>query len=75
MQWLHILMRKLNGMAMRPNQAPDEYLSEGFQQRDKLEYIGESFTEVRILDLILERLGGEYEPIQFAAKRDSEISL
>ena len=46
-----------------------------FQQRGGLEYIGERFTEARILDLIPENLSDEYEPIRFAAERDSEISL
>ena len=46
-------MRKLNGMTMRPNQDPDEYLTEVFQQRDELEHIDDSFTEARILDIIL----------------------
>ena len=32
-QWWRILMRKLNGMAMRLNQDPDEYLTGVFQQR------------------------------------------
>ena len=35
------------------NQDPDEYLTEVFQQLDELEHIGESFTQARILDLIL----------------------
>ena len=75
MQRRHILKHKLNGMTMRPNQDPDEYLTEVFQQRDELEHIGESFTEPRILDIILEGLSNEYEPIRFAAERDPEISL
>ena len=37
--------------------------------------IGESFTEARLLDLILEGLNDEYEPIQFVAEREPEISL
>ena len=44
MQRRHILMCKMNGMTMRPNQDPDEYLTEVFQQRDELEHIGESYT-------------------------------
>ena len=68
-------MRKLNGMTMRPNQDPDEYLTEVFQQRDQLEHIAESFAEACILDIILEGLSDEYEPIRFAAERDPEISL
>ena len=56
-------MRKLDSMAMTPHQDPDEYLTEVFQQRDELEYIGESFTEARILDITLEGLSDEYEPI------------
>ena len=47
-------MRKLNGMVVMPNQDPDECLTEGFQQRDKVEHIGESLLGARILDLILE---------------------
>ena len=66
-------MRKLNGMAMKPNQGSDEYLTEGFYHRNELEHIGESFTEARMLNLILEGLSDEYEPIQFAAERDPEI--
>ena len=68
-------MRTLNGTTMRPNQNPDEYISESFQQRDELEHIGESFTEGRILDITLEGLSDEYKPIRFAAERDLEISL
>ena len=68
-------MRKLNGMTMRPTQEPDEYLTEVFQQRSELEHIGESFTEARILYIILEGLSDEYEPIRFAAERNPEISL
>ena len=75
MQRRRILMRKLDGMAMIPNQDPDEYLGEVFQQRDELEHIGESFTEAPILDVMLEGLSDEYEPIRFAAERDPEISL
>ena len=62
-------------MTMVPDQDSDEYLTEVFQQRDELEYIGESFTEACILDLILEGLSDEYEPISFAAERDPEIPL
>ena len=58
-----ILMRKLNGMTMRSNQDPHEYLFEVCQQRDEIEHIGESFMEERILDIILEGLSDEYEPI------------
>ena len=75
MQQRRILMRKLNGMTIRPNQDPDIYLTEVFQQRDELEHVGESFTEARNLDIILEGLSNEYEPIRFAAERDPEISL
>ena len=75
MQWQYILMRKLNGMVMLPNQDPNENLIEVFQQRNELEHIGESFLEVRILDLISKGPSEEYEPIRFAAKRDHEISL
>ena len=46
-----------------------------FQPREELEKIGESFTEGQILDLILEILRDEFEPIRFAAERDPEISL
>ena len=60
---------------MRSNQDPDEYLTEVIQQRDELEHICESFTEARILDIILESLSDEYELIRFAAERDSGISL
>ena len=62
-------MHKLNGMTMRPNQDP------GFQQRDELEHIGGSFTEARILEIILKGASNEYEPIRFAAERDPKISL
>ena len=68
-------MRKLNGMTMTPNQDPDEHLTQVFQQRDELERIGKTFTEARILDIIPEDLSDEYEPIRFAAERDSETSL
>ena len=67
--------RKLNGITMRSNQDPDEYLTEVIQQRDELAHIGESFAEATILDMILEGLSDEYEPIRLAAERDSEISL
>ena len=63
MQRRRILIRKLNGMTMRPNQNSDEYLTEVFQQRDELEHIGESFTEAEILEIILEGLSDEYEPM------------
>ena len=75
MQRRRILMHKLNGMTMRPNRDPDEHLTAFFQQRDELEHIGESFAEARILDIILEGLSDEYEPIRFAAEWDQEISL
>ena len=65
------LILKLDGA---PNQDSNKYLTEVFQQRDELEHIGESFTEARILDLILEGLRDEYEPRIFVAKRDPEIS-
>ena len=75
MQRRRVKMRKLNGMTMRPNQDPDEYLTEVFQQRDELEHIGESFAEARILDVIMEGLSDEYKSIRFAAERDPEISF
>ena len=59
-------MGKLKGIVMMPNRDPDEYLTEVFQQRDEFEGIGESFTEVCILDLIVEGL---------SAERDRDISL
>ena len=62
-------------MTMRPNQDPDQHLTDIFQQQDELEHIGESCTEARILDLILEGLSDEYEPIRFAAERDPDILL
>ena len=70
-----ILMRKLNGMVMRPNQDSGECLTEVVQQRDELKHVGESFTEACILDLIREGLSDEYEPIRFATERVPEISL
>ena len=54
MQRRRILIRKLNGMTMSPNEDSDEYLTQVFQPRDELEHIGETFTEARILDIILE---------------------
>ena len=68
MQRRRILMRKLNGMTVRPNQDPGEYLTQGFQQRDELEHIGETFTEARILDITLKGLSDEYESIRFTAR-------
>ena len=68
-------MHKLNGIVMMPNQDPDTYLTEVFPQRDELEDTDESFTEARILDLILEDLSDEYKPIRFAAERDPKILL
>ena len=50
-------------MTMRPNQNIDEYLTEVFQQRDELEHIGGSFTEAEMLEIILEGLSDEHEPI------------
>ena len=75
MQRRRLLMHKLNGMTMTRNQYPDEYLTQVFHQRDELEHVGETFTEARMLDIILEDLSDEYEPIRFAAERDPEISL
>ena len=75
MQQRRIIMRKLNGMVIKPNQDPDDYLTEVFQQRHELEHISESLTEARIWDLILDGLSDEYESIRFAAERDPEISL
>ena len=75
MQRRRLLMRKLNGMTMRRNQDLDGYPTQVVQQRDELEHIGETFTEARILGIILEGLSDEYEPIRFAAERDPEISL
>ena len=46
-----------------------------FQQRDELKTIGESFTEVHILDLILKSLSDVDEPIRFATNLDLKISL
>ena len=75
MQRRRILMRKLNGMAMTPNQDPDEYVAQIFQQPNELEHIVESCMEAHILDIILEGLSNEHKPIQFAAERDPEVSL
>ena len=74
MQRRRILMRKLTGMVMRPNQDLDEYLTEVFQQRDELEHISESCTEAHIFSFILQHLSGEYDPVRFTAERDPEIS-
>ena len=74
MQRWHILMRKLNGMNLKPNQDSDEYLTGVFQQRDELEPIGESFTDARVLGIILKGLSDKYEPIRFTVERDPEIS-
>ena len=68
MQRRRILVCKLNSMVMMLNKDLEEYLTEVFQQRDELEHIGESFTEVRILNIILESFSGEYKPIRFAAE-------
>ena len=68
-------MRKLNGMVMKPNQDPNEYITEVFRQRDELEHIGESFIEARILYIILHGLRDKKKPIKFAADREPEISL
>ena len=75
MQLRRILMCKLNGMAMRLNQDPHGYLTKVFQQRDKPEHIDEGLREARFLHFILEGLSDNYEPIQFAAERNPEISL
>ena len=75
MQRRLILMRKLNGMVMRSNQDQGEHITKVFQQRDKLEHIGESFTKACILDRIVEGLSDEYESVRFAAERDLDISL
>ena len=64
MQQRRILMPKnLNGMIVGPNQDPDDYLTGVFQQRDELEHICVSFAEVRTLDILLDGLTDEYEPI------------
>ena len=60
MQQRRILTCKPNGMVMIPNQDPDEYLTEVFQQRDELGHIGESFIEARIFDLILKGFRDNY---------------
>ena len=52
-------MRKLNVLVMKSNQDPDKYLTQVFQQRDELEHMCQSFTEERILDLILEGLSDD----------------
>ena len=54
---------------------PDENLTQVFQRRDEAEHIGDSFTEARILDLILKGVSDAYEPIRFAAEQDPKISL
>ena len=74
MQRWRLLMRKLDGMTMAPNQEPYEYRTEFFQQRGELENIGKSFTQALILGIILEGISDEYEPIRFAAERNPEIS-
>ena len=75
MQRRRVLMRKLSGMVITPNQDPDEYLLEVVQQGDELEHIGESFTEAYILDITRESLSDEYEFVRFTAEWDPEISL
>ena len=67
-QRLRILILKLNGMVIMPNQDPGKSFAEGFQQWDALEKIGESCTEVRVFGRILEGLGNEPELIRFAAE-------
>ena len=61
-QGRRVLKHKLKGMVMIPDQDPDEKITQVFQQQDEFEHIGESFTEARILYLILEGLQTSTSP-------------
>lgn len=75
MQRRCLLMRQFDSKIMSPKQDPDQYMKEVHQLRDEVEHIGETFSETRIMYLILEGLTDDYEQIRFAAERDPDISL
>lgn len=68
-------MHQLGSKIMSPNQDLDHYITKVYELRDKLKHIGESFSEARIMDLILEGLTDDYQQIRFAVERDPDISF
>lgn len=56
MQHRPLLVHQLDVKIMSPNQDRDQYITEVYQLRDELEYIGESFSQVCVMSLTLEGL-------------------
>ncbi|CAM9463687.1 unnamed protein product, partial [Sphacelaria rigidula] len=71
----HLLMRQLDTMTMSPGQDPDVFLARLFQLRDELVHIGESISDERLTDKIVEGLTSEYRQVKYNAGRDPDLSI
>ena len=74
-QRIRILMRELNSTSMSPGQDPDTFLSRVYQLRDELENAGETVSEERLTDIVLEGLTSDYAMIKYNAECDPDISI
>ena len=68
-------MRELNSTSMSPGQDPDTFLSRVYQLRDELENAGETVSEKRMTDIVLEGLTSDYDLIKYNAERDPDLSI
>ena len=68
-------MRELNSSSMSPGQDPDTFLSRVYQLRDELENAGETVSEERMTDIVLEGLTSDYDLIKYNAERDPDLSI
>ena len=68
-------MRELNSTSMSPGQDPDTFLSRVYQLRDELENAGETVSEERLTDIVLEGLTSDYAMIKYNAECDPDISI
>ena len=68
-------MRELNSTIMSTGQDPDTFLSRVYQLRDELENAGETVSEERMTDIVLEGLTSDYDLIKYNAERDPDLSI
>ncbi|CAM9471704.1 unnamed protein product, partial [Sphacelaria rigidula] len=70
-----ILMRQLDNIKMSPGQEPDVFLTKVFELRDQLVYMGEPISDERLVDIVVEDLGDDYDRIKYDAERDPDLSI
>ncbi|CAM9554146.1 unnamed protein product, partial [Sphacelaria rigidula] len=70
-----LLMRQLDTMTISPGQDPDVFLVKLFQLRDELGHIGESISDERLTDIVVEGLTSEGDQVKYNAERDPDLSI